>query len=184
MTTDERPTTAINISRFDYAREIYGVTATLSPTGQEWLALLVQLRATGGRDLLFIFNPEGVLVHEELLQRRRGRVPRVGLGAAGPAGGRQEIASIAGCPCATTSANVGEVVARVNQTVKGVHVHTPVACQLRQRGADDLAPYPDDTLVDPVRSCATRGLLFPSPRVLWIAALAVRRMQISYGAET
>ncbi len=98
LTTDERPTAALNISRFDYAREIYGVTATLSATGQEWLALLVQLRATSGRDLLFIFNPEGVLVHEELLQRRRGRVPRVGLGATGPAGGRQEISLDRGVP--------------------------------------------------------------------------------------
>jgi MFS family permease len=90
--------TTIDISRFDYARETYGVTAALSATGREWLALLVQLRATGGRELLFIFNPEGVLVHEELLERRRGRAPRVGVGTAGPAGGPQEIVLDRGVP--------------------------------------------------------------------------------------
>jgi hypothetical protein len=98
VSADDLPTTAVDISRFDYARETYGVTAALSPTGQQWLALLVQLRATGGRELLFIFNPEGVLVHEELLERRRGRVPLVGLGAAGPAGGPQEIVLHRGVP--------------------------------------------------------------------------------------
>ena len=97
LSADEVPTTAIDISRFDYARETYGVTATLLPDGQEWLALLVQLRGTGRRDLLLIFDPEGVLVHEELLERR-GRVPRVGLGAAGPAGGPQEIVLDRGVP--------------------------------------------------------------------------------------
>lgn len=77
---------------------MYGVAARLSTTGQEWLALLVQLRATGGRELLFIFNPDGVLVHEELLERGRGRVPRVGLGTAGPADGPQEIVLDRGVP--------------------------------------------------------------------------------------
>jgi hypothetical protein len=74
------------------------VTAALSADGREWLALLVQLRATGGRELLFIFNPEGELVHEELLERRRGRAPRVGLGAAGQAGGPQEVILDRGLP--------------------------------------------------------------------------------------
>ena len=98
VTAEQLPTRTIDISRFDYAREVYGVTAALASTGQEWLALLVQLRATGGRELLFIFDPEGALVHEELLERRRGRVPRVGLGTAGPAGGPQAIVLDRGAP--------------------------------------------------------------------------------------
>ena len=91
VSAEGKPPTAIDISGLDYAREAYGVTATLSPAGQEWLALLVHLRATGRRELLLILNPEGVLVHEELLERRRRGAPRVGLGTAGPAGGPQEI---------------------------------------------------------------------------------------------
>ena len=94
----ELPTTAIDISLFDYARETYGITATLTAPGQEWLALLVRLRATGHRELLFIFNPKGVLVHEELLEARGGRAPHVALGTAGPAGGTQEIVLDRGLP--------------------------------------------------------------------------------------
>ena len=97
LRADGLPTTTVDISRFDYAREVYGVTASLSG-GRQWLALLVQLRSTGGRELLFIFDPDGALVHEELLERRRGRVPRVGLEAAGPAGGPQEIVVDRGMP--------------------------------------------------------------------------------------
>ena len=91
VTAEQLTTRTIDISRFDYPREVYGATARLSTTGQEWLALLVQLRATGRRELLFVLNPDGVIVHEELLERGRGRVPRVGLGTAGPAGAPQEI---------------------------------------------------------------------------------------------
>ena len=98
LSADELSITAIDISRFDYAREAYGVTGALSGDGEEWLALLVQLRATGRRELLLIFNPEGVLVHEELLERHRGRAPRVGLGTAGPAGGQQEFVLDRGVP--------------------------------------------------------------------------------------
>ena len=92
------PPTTIDISRFDDAREVYGITARLAPSAQEWLALLVQLRSTGGRELLFIFNPKGVLVHEELLELHRGRAPRVGLGAAGPGDRPQEIVLRRGVP--------------------------------------------------------------------------------------
>jgi hypothetical protein len=98
LSADGLPATAVDISRFDYARETYGATATLSAAGQQWLALLVALRATGGRELLFIFNPQGVLVHEELLERHRRRMPRGGLFAAGAADARQEIVVDRGVP--------------------------------------------------------------------------------------
>jgi hypothetical protein len=64
------------------------------------------LRATGGRELLLIFNPQGVLVHEELLERRRGRAPRVGLFAAGRPMRARRSSSIAECRSGTTSAHV------------------------------------------------------------------------------
>jgi len=92
------PPTTIDISRFDYAREVYGITARLSSSGPDWLALLVQLRSTGGRDLLFLVSPQGVLAHEELIDRHRARVPRVGLGVAGPADRPQEIVLDRGVP--------------------------------------------------------------------------------------
>ena len=98
VAADGVPSTTIDISRFDYAREVYGVTAALSSDRLEWLALLVQLRATARRELLFIFNPQGTLVHEELLEPRRGRVPRVGLGTAGSADATQEIVLDRGVP--------------------------------------------------------------------------------------
>jgi hypothetical protein len=98
VSAGELPTSAIDISTFDYAREMYGITATLTADGQEWLALLVQLRATGHRELLFIFNPNGMLVHEELLEPRGRRMPGGGLVAAGAAGSAQEIVLDRGVP--------------------------------------------------------------------------------------
>jgi hypothetical protein len=95
----DRLTPSVNIAGFDYVREVYGVTATLSGGSAEWLALLLQLRATGRRDLLLVLNPDGVLVHEELLDRYRGGgVARVGLAAAGARGTRQELSVDRGTP--------------------------------------------------------------------------------------
>ena len=96
VTAEGLPGRTVDISAFDYAREVYGVTAAVG--GREWLALLVQLRASSGRDLLYIFNPAGALAHEELLERHRGLAPRVGLGSAGPDAGPQEIILDRGVP--------------------------------------------------------------------------------------
>ena len=95
----DRLTASLNIASFDYVREVYGVTATMTGGSAQWLGLLLQLRATGGRDLLLVLNPEGVIVHEELLERqRRRRVPRVGIAAAGEPGSRQELSVDRGTP--------------------------------------------------------------------------------------
>ena len=98
LSVGELPTTETDISRFDYARAVYGTTAALSDDGKEWLALLLHLRATSRRDLLLIFAPDGTLIHQELVERHLGRLPRVGLGAAGPAAGPQEIVLDRGVP--------------------------------------------------------------------------------------
>lgn len=98
LRADDRAMAAVDISRFDYAREVYGVTATLSGDGREWLALLVKLRVSARRELLLVFDPGGALVHEELLEASRGFGPAVGLDTAGPADGRQEIVLDRGAP--------------------------------------------------------------------------------------
>jgi len=78
---------------FDYVREIYGVMAKLTDDS-EFFALLLVLRSTGQRALLLVFDPHGMLVHQELIQRRS---PRTALWAAGQPG-HQEISVIAGEP--------------------------------------------------------------------------------------
>lgn len=98
LSAGELPIAEIDISRFDYARAAYGVTATLSGDGEESLALILELRATSHRDLLLIFDPDGALLHEELLERYSGRFFRAGLGTAGPATGPQEIVLDRGVP--------------------------------------------------------------------------------------
>lgn len=92
-------TAAVDLTGSDYPREAYGVTARMSGDSSEWLALLVHLRITGERDLLVIFEPSGRLVHEELLERRRGRgLSPVGIGIIEPTAGLQEILVNSGTP--------------------------------------------------------------------------------------
>ena len=63
---------AVSLADFDYVREIYGVTATMTSDRAEFLALLLNLRSSGHRSLLLMFNSRGTLVHQELLLRRSG----------------------------------------------------------------------------------------------------------------
>jgi hypothetical protein len=60
----------VSLSGLDYVRQVYGVTVT-EDEGQEFLALLVRLRATGRRELLLIYDSTDALVHEELLARAK-----------------------------------------------------------------------------------------------------------------
>lgn len=63
---------AVSLADFDYVREINGVTATMTSDRGEFLALLLDLRTSGRRSLLLIFDSRGALVHQELLLRRSG----------------------------------------------------------------------------------------------------------------
>jgi hypothetical protein len=80
----------VSLRDFDYARDIRGVTAVLRSDGAEYLALLVGLRSTGSRSLLLIVDPDGAVVHLELLERRGPSQRSMMLSTAGPPG-RQEI---------------------------------------------------------------------------------------------
>jgi hypothetical protein len=90
--------TPIDISRLDYVREVYGVTATGIEGRSEWLALLVRLRATGRRELLVIFDPVGTLAYEELIERRTGLTDNTVLWSAGPKNQRHDIVVDLGSP--------------------------------------------------------------------------------------
>lgn len=88
----------VDLSHYDYARAVYGVTVT-PPAGEaEWLALLIHLRATGRRDYLVILDPQGGVVHEELLERLPGPSPSVGIGVAGSPDGPEEVVVNRGRP--------------------------------------------------------------------------------------
>jgi hypothetical protein len=64
---------------------VTGVTASLDGE-REWLALLVEGRPIGGRELLLIYGPDGSRAHHELLGTRRHT-----LRAAGAPGERQDL---------------------------------------------------------------------------------------------
>lgn len=70
VSDDSGMVSEVNLAGLDYVREVLGVTATAGQS-QEWLALLVRLRATGRRELLLIYDSTGALVHEELLARTK-----------------------------------------------------------------------------------------------------------------
>jgi hypothetical protein len=87
----EVTSTPIDVSRFDYVREVHGVSATLQGDHAEWLAVVLRLRATGRRELLAIFDPTGKLAYQELLENRiRGRLETSVLWSAGRGSERQE----------------------------------------------------------------------------------------------
>jgi hypothetical protein len=89
--------TPIDLSRFDYAREAHAVTAQITGT-EEWLGILVRLRATGRRELLVVFDPRGKIAYEELLERRTNLRDDPVLFSAGPGSARQEFVIDLGAP--------------------------------------------------------------------------------------
>lgn len=64
----------VDLAGLSYVREVDGVTASLGNGASESLVLLARLRATGRRELLAIFDPQGTVAHLELLERPRRRV--------------------------------------------------------------------------------------------------------------
>jgi hypothetical protein len=86
----DRQVDAVDVSGLDYVSEVSATTGTLDGAAQ-WLAVLVSLRATGHRELLLIYDPDGALVHKELLESSPN-YPHSGypLRTAGERGARQE----------------------------------------------------------------------------------------------
>jgi hypothetical protein len=85
--------TPVDLRRFDYVRQVHGISAALQEGHAEWLAVLLQLRLreTGGRELLAIFDPTGKLAYQEVLERRtRRRRDTPVLWSAGQESERQE----------------------------------------------------------------------------------------------
>ena len=74
---------AVSLADFDYVREISGVTATMTSGRTEFLALLLDLRRSGRRSLLLVFDPRGTLVHQELMHRRSAKPTLVAAGRPG-----------------------------------------------------------------------------------------------------
>lgn len=64
---------AADLTRYEYMREVYAAVAKQGD-GREALVVLARLRATGRREMLLVFDADGRLVYEELIERTRGRV--------------------------------------------------------------------------------------------------------------
>jgi hypothetical protein len=87
----------VALKGLDYVRAVHGAIAELEGGGEEWLAVLVRLRATGRRELLLIYDPQGNRVHQELLARTRSG-PGPVLWSAGAPRERQEFVLDIGQP--------------------------------------------------------------------------------------
>jgi hypothetical protein len=79
----------VNLKGLDSVREVVGTTAMLRGDSREWLAMNVRLHATGGRELLLIYDPAGMRAHQELLVRTDAGYGTV-LWSSGEPGTRQE----------------------------------------------------------------------------------------------
>ena len=79
----------VDLGGLDYVREVHAAVGNLERGGGQWLAVLVRLRATGRRELLVLYDPEGIRAHRELLERTRSG-PGPVLWTAGVPGERQE----------------------------------------------------------------------------------------------
>lgn len=59
-----------DLSAFDYTTQIHSATFCEDAQGSRMLAVLVTLRATSGRSMLLIYDSQGRLTYQELLERR------------------------------------------------------------------------------------------------------------------
>ena len=62
----------VDLRWYDYVREAQGVCVPSHKLRKSYLAMLVLLRATGRREMLVVYTPDGRLVHQELLASDRG----------------------------------------------------------------------------------------------------------------
>ena len=93
----------VDLAGLSYVREVYGVTVRLGNGASESLVLLARLRATGRRELLVIFDPQGTVAHLELLGRPRQGEPRTILWTEGQPPDPQEIGVNLGVPLRYTA---------------------------------------------------------------------------------
>ncbi|MEK7794494.1 MAG: hypothetical protein AAB353_08185 [Candidatus Hydrogenedentota bacterium] len=71
---------ATDISDFDYVREIYALPVGAGGSGNDYLAVFVDLRASSDRAMLLVYDSAGALVYQELLERDDFRGMRAGIG--------------------------------------------------------------------------------------------------------
>jgi hypothetical protein len=98
---------SVDLAGLSYVREVYGLTVRLGNGASESLVLLARLRATSGRDLLVILDPQGTVAHLELLERPRGREPRTTLWTEGQPPDPQEVGVNLGVPLRYAAAAPG-----------------------------------------------------------------------------
>lgn len=61
---------SIDLHKYDYITRVHAIPITVDESERKGLAVLVHLRATSRRSVLFICNAKGDLLYEELLYRR------------------------------------------------------------------------------------------------------------------
>jgi hypothetical protein len=64
----DAPNIVTSLEDYDYIREAIGTAVELE-SGEEYLVVLAELRATGNRAVLLVYDSSGVLIYQELLER-------------------------------------------------------------------------------------------------------------------
>lgn len=62
---------SIDLNNFDYITRVYAVPVGAHEDKAKGLAVLVHLRATSRRSVLFIYDSKATLLYQELLERKR-----------------------------------------------------------------------------------------------------------------
>lgn len=65
----EKKLVLLDLDGFDYITRAYAVPVSLDESNKSGLAILVHLRATSGRSMLFIYDSNAALIYQELLFR-------------------------------------------------------------------------------------------------------------------
>lgn len=73
LDSDHHELTKTDLGSFDYVVRLEAIPFRVRFEERESIAVLATLRATGHRSMLLIYNPEGRLIYEELLERTKRR---------------------------------------------------------------------------------------------------------------
>lgn len=91
-----------DLRAFDYIGSIRAIPVCTHPNGDRDLAVLVTLRATSRRSMLIVYDPTGVVVYQEHLERTGGGKEWAGTMYAGSRGGREVLVVDQGSPSVWT----------------------------------------------------------------------------------